>query len=32
LRGVAVGFDRLLMLGMGVTDFGAILEFGWGEA
>jgi lysyl-tRNA synthetase class 2 len=30
--GVAVGFDRLLMLGMGATDLGEILEFGWGEA
>jgi lysyl-tRNA synthetase class 2 len=30
--GVAVGFDRLLMLGLGLTDLGELLEFGWGEA
>jgi lysyl-tRNA synthetase class 2 len=30
--GVAVGFDRLLMLGAGTKDLAEILEFGWGEA
>ena len=30
--GVAVGLDRLLMLGMGVMDLREMLEFGWDEA